>query len=136
MLIDAAAEPERLLELIGDGGLTTIVTTHQHWDHHRALAAVVEAAHRGPRSSPAPPTRTRSPSRPASRVDRRVGTGDTVAVGTCTLDVIPLAGHTPGSIALLLDDEPARRTRTCSPATRSSPAVSGNTDERRRTSPR
>ena len=43
VLIDAADEPERLLELIGDGGLTTVVTTHQHWDHHRALAAVVEA---------------------------------------------------------------------------------------------
>ena len=37
-------------------------------------------------------------------VDRRVGEGDTVAVGTCDLTVIPLAGHTPGSIALLLDD--------------------------------
>ena len=43
VLIDAAAEPETLLPLIGDAGLTTVVTTHQHWDHHRALAAVVEA---------------------------------------------------------------------------------------------
>ena len=33
----------RLLALIGDGGLTTVVTTHQHWDHHRALADVVAA---------------------------------------------------------------------------------------------
>ena len=46
VLIDAAAEPERLLELIGDRPLTSIVTTHQHWDHHRALAAV-KAAHPG-----------------------------------------------------------------------------------------
>jgi glyoxylase-like metal-dependent hydrolase (beta-lactamase superfamily II) len=37
------------------------------------------------------------------RVDRRVGDGDRVAVGTCELDVIAIAGHTPGSIALLLD---------------------------------
>ena len=43
VLIDAADEPERLLELIGDGGLTAVVTTHQHWDHHRALPAVVQA---------------------------------------------------------------------------------------------
>ena len=44
VLVDAAAEPERLLELIGDRSLTSVVTTHQHWDHHRALAAVVEQA--------------------------------------------------------------------------------------------
>ena len=43
VLIDAADDPELLLSLIGDGGLTTVVTTHQHWDHHRALAAVVAA---------------------------------------------------------------------------------------------
>ena len=43
MLIDAAAEPQTLLPLIGDAGLTHVVTTHQHWDHHRALADVVAA---------------------------------------------------------------------------------------------
>ena len=30
--------------------------------------------------------------------------GDTVPVGDCTLEVIALVGHTPGSIALLYDD--------------------------------
>ena len=66
VLVDAAAEPDVLLPLIGDAGLTTVVTTHQHWDHHRALADVV-AGHRRRRSSPATRTPTRSPSRPASR---------------------------------------------------------------------
>ena len=51
--------------LIGDAGLTTVVTTHQHWDHHRALADVVAAT--GARSSRLSPTPTRSPSRPGSR---------------------------------------------------------------------
>ena len=37
-------------------------------------------------------------------VERRVGAGDKIAVGTCDLTVIPVAGHTPGSICLLLDD--------------------------------
>ena len=37
-------------------------------------------------------------------VTRAVRHGDTVAVGDCRLEVIALAGHTPGSIALLYDD--------------------------------
>ena len=43
VLIDAADDAPRLLELVGDGGLSAVVTTHQHWDHHRGLAEVVEA---------------------------------------------------------------------------------------------
>src|SRR4051812_5408929 len=43
LLIDAAAEPEKLLELVGDADLRTVVTTHGHWDHHRALPEVLEA---------------------------------------------------------------------------------------------
>ena len=78
-----------------------------------------------PPSSPARPTRTRSPSRPAWRSPAGSEHGDRVAVGTCDLRVIALAGHTPGSIALLLDDEEqCGPGRTCSPATRSSPAAS------------
>jgi glyoxylase-like metal-dependent hydrolase (beta-lactamase superfamily II) len=33
-----------------------------------------------------------------------VADGDTVSVGTCSLEVIHLVGHTPGSIALLYRD--------------------------------
>src|SRR6478672_2868290 len=43
LLIDAAADPEALRALIGDADLRTVVTTHGHWDHHRALADVVTA---------------------------------------------------------------------------------------------
>src|SRR3954449_13554810 len=43
LLIDAAAEPEALRGLIDAGVLPTVVTTHGHWDHHRALPEVVEA---------------------------------------------------------------------------------------------
>src|SRR3954467_13683690 len=43
LLIDAAAEPEALLAMIGDADVRTVVTTHGHWDHHRALPQVVEA---------------------------------------------------------------------------------------------
>ena len=43
LLIDAAAEPGRLLEMIGDTPVQRIVTTHQHADHWQALAEVTAA---------------------------------------------------------------------------------------------
>lgn len=103
VLIDAAADAERLLELIGDHSLTSIVTTHQHWDHHRALAAVKEAHPEAIVVAGAPDADAIT-EQTGVTVDRRVDAGDKVAAGTCDLRVIPLAGHTPGSIALLLDD--------------------------------
>ena len=103
VLVDAAAEPERLLELVGDRPLTSIVTTHQHWDHHRGLAAV-KAAHPAATVVAGAPDADAITEQTGVEVERRVGEGDRVAVGTCDLQVIPIAGHTPGSIALLLDD--------------------------------
>src|SRR3954447_1966704 len=43
LLVDAAAEPETLLRFLGGADVRTVVTTHGHWDHHRALPEVVEA---------------------------------------------------------------------------------------------
>lgn len=102
VLIDAAAEPETLLPLIGDGGLTTVITTHQHWDHHRALADVIGATQA--RVVAGRPDAAAITEQTGVAVDRPVGQGDTVAVGECTLEVIAIAGHTPGSIALLYAD--------------------------------
>ncbi|MBA3489492.1 MAG: MBL fold metallo-hydrolase [Longispora sp.] len=95
LLIDAAAEPELLLELIGDRGLDTVVTTHRHRDHWQALAAVIEAtdataiAHSA--DAPAIPVPT-------------ITSGTTIRVGDVSLEVIHLTGHTPGSIALVHRD--------------------------------
>ena len=103
VLIDAAAEPERLLELIGDRPLTSNVTTHHHRDHHRPRAAVT-AAHPSPLLVAGDADADAIEEQTGVRVERRVGGGDKVAVGPCDLVVIPVAGHTPGSICLLLDD--------------------------------
>ncbi|RZS43305.1 glyoxylase-like metal-dependent hydrolase (beta-lactamase superfamily II) [Herbihabitans rhizosphaerae] len=102
LLIDAAADPQRLSELIGYGQdrptLRTIVTTHQHQDHWQALGATAGAngantvAHAADAEPlPVPP-------------DWFVEHGDTVPVGRCELEAIHLRGHTPGSIALLYRD--------------------------------
>jgi len=102
VLVDAAAEPERLLPLVGDAGLTTVITTHQHWDHHRALADVVAATGAvvvaGSDDAAAITEQTQVP------VDDAVEQGDTIEFGRIRLEVIHLVGHTPGSIALLYDD--------------------------------
>ena len=102
VLVDAAAEPEVLLDLVSDAGLTTVVTTHQHWDHHRALADVV-AATRADVVAGAPDADAIT-EQTGVEVNRRVGDGDVVPVGDCSLEVIGIAGHTPGSIALLHHD--------------------------------
>jgi glyoxylase-like metal-dependent hydrolase (beta-lactamase superfamily II) len=102
VLIDAAAEPERLRELIGASGVTKVITTHQHWDHHRALKEVTTATGAvvvaGEPDADAITEQTDVP------VDDRVTDGDTVEFGDIRLEVIHLVGHTPGSIALLYDD--------------------------------
>lgn len=102
LLIDAAADAPALLPLIGAAGLATVVTTHQHWDHHRALAEVVAATGAGTvAGGPDAAAITEATGVP---IAREVGQGDTIGVGSCTLEVIALRGHTPGSIALLYDD--------------------------------
>ncbi|MGH3712104.1 MAG: MBL fold metallo-hydrolase [Micromonosporaceae bacterium] len=97
LLIDAANEAARLIALVGDAGLSTVVTTHQHPDHWQALAEVVAAtgarsvAHRLDADALPVPTEP-------------VEDGARIPVGDCQLEAIHLVGHTPGSIALLYDD--------------------------------
>lgn len=102
VLIDAADEPDRLLPLIGDAGLTSVITTHQHWDHHRALRDVVLATKAEVIAGA--PDADAITEQTGVDVTRAVVQGDQISVGTCTLGVIAIAGHTPGSIALVYDD--------------------------------
>lgn len=98
LLIDAADDPARLTRLVAEGGdrLDLVVTTHQHWDHHRALRQVLERSGAGSAAGrddagglPVPP-------------DRLLDHGDLVEVGELQLEVVHLRGHTPGSVALVL----------------------------------
>ncbi|MEV5605923.1 MBL fold metallo-hydrolase [Streptomyces sp. NPDC052299] len=98
LLIDAADEAGTLLRLIGDDSILSVVTTHRHRDHWRALGEVVAAT--GARTY-------------AGRFDAEgievptevlVEDGDTIRVGEVALTARHLTGHTPGSITLLYDD--------------------------------
>lgn len=97
LLVDAANDADRLLELIGENGLSTVVTTHQHGDHWQALAMVVSAT--GAQSLAHSADAAAIPVVTATLAD-----GDRVAVGEAELEVIHLVGHTPGSVALLYRD--------------------------------
>jgi glyoxylase-like metal-dependent hydrolase (beta-lactamase superfamily II) len=99
LLIDAADDAPRLLRLVAEGGgegLSRVVTTHQHWDHHRALPAVVSET--GARTAAG---RLDADALPVP-VDEPLDHGDTISVGEVQLVVVHLRGHTPGSVALVL----------------------------------
>jgi glyoxylase-like metal-dependent hydrolase (beta-lactamase superfamily II) len=103
VLIDAAADDDRLLDLIGqDRPLRAVVTTHSHRDHWQALSRVKAVTgadtYAGTDDADAIPVPTNA----------RLGHGDSVPVGDCTLEVIALRGHTPGSVALLYRDPNGR----------------------------
>ena len=98
VLIDAANDDDRLLKIISDPPLDAIVTTHRHADHWQALPSVATA------------TRARlvcgQPDLEAIRSDSGVEgligvwDGDRIDLGSESLEIIGLVGHTPGSITL------------------------------------
>jgi glyoxylase-like metal-dependent hydrolase (beta-lactamase superfamily II) len=98
LLIDAANDAHTLLGTIGDDGIASVVTTHQHGDHWQALAEVVAATrartYAGREDADGIPVPTDVP----------VVDGDVIRVGNVELTARHLIGHTPGSIALVYDD--------------------------------
>lgn len=96
VLIDAANEPERVIQLLAElaPNLELIVTTHQHGDHWLALTDVATAT-----KAPTAAHPLDADALPVTP-DRLLEDGGEVMIGDLTLEVIHLAGHTPGSIAL------------------------------------
>lgn len=98
ILIDAANDASTLIEVVGESGLTAVVTTHRHGDHWQALGEVVAATG----------ARTLAGAEDAEAIgvpiDAVLSEGDEIPVGRSRLRVLHLVGHTPGSIALLYDD--------------------------------
>jgi glyoxylase-like metal-dependent hydrolase (beta-lactamase superfamily II) len=99
VLIDAAAEPDRIAHQLADVDLQVVVTTHRHADHWQALAEVATSTSAA----------TMAGADDADAIDvpiaRRLAHGDTVQVGPIELGVLHTPGHTPGSVCLLLRAE-------------------------------
>jgi len=98
VLIDAADDVSRINALVPAGldALDAVITTHRHWDHHRALVDVVQAG--SVTTYAGAPDAEHLP----APTDVALQHGDTVRVGNLELTVVALRGHTPGSIALAL----------------------------------
>ena len=98
VLVDAANDARRLSRAVSDQPVATIVTTHQHHDHWQALSAF--AGETGAELTAGRPD--------VEAIERGAGVsgvvgvwdGDHVDLGSESLEVIGLVGHTPGSIAL------------------------------------
>lgn len=112
ILIDAADDMVAIRGLLGDGAgdsrlpatLTTIATTHQHWDHVRALAELHAAS--GADTVAGVEDVAGIQAGTGVRIDRPVADGEklTDVNGHLQLTCIALRGHTPGSIAYVLQD--------------------------------
>lgn len=103
LLVDAAADAERLMRLVREGSaesrLDTIVTTHSHHDHIGALGALLRTT--GARAAAGVDDVAAIEEQVPVDIDVALRHGDVIRVGVHDLEVIGLRGHTPGSVALL-----------------------------------
>lgn len=96
LIVDAAAEADRITSAVADVEPIAIVTTHGHHDHVGAAAEVAAALDLPILLHEADTTiaglRTTEPLR-----------AGTMQVGETTVEVVETPGHTPGSISVLLE---------------------------------
>src|SRR5687768_7800275 len=106
LLIDAADDLPAIQALLADAAADTaatprlelIATTHQHWDHVRALPELVKAT--GARTAAGADD---APELPVP-VDVLLDHGDVGNFDGFDMRAVHLRGHTPGSVALVYED--------------------------------
>jgi glyoxylase-like metal-dependent hydrolase (beta-lactamase superfamily II) len=98
VLIDAANEHERLLELARGLGVRRVIETHGHWDHIQAVPELRDAGYSvgvgGDDAGMLP------------SYDEIIGDDEVIEVGDLRLRTIHTPGHTPGSICFLVEGKP------------------------------
>jgi glyoxylase-like metal-dependent hydrolase (beta-lactamase superfamily II) len=98
VLIDAANEHERLLELCQRLGVRKVLETHGHWDHIQAVPAVREAGFDVGVTAP--------DAEMLDAYDSVLEDESVIEVGRLRLHTIATPGHTPGSMCFLVEGSP------------------------------
>lgn len=98
ILIDAANEHEKLLELCRNLGVTKVIETHGHWDHVGAVTAVRDAGYEV--------GVTEADASMLPSYDYLLEDSSVIDVGRLRLHTIATPGHTPGSMSFRLEGSP------------------------------
>ena len=100
VLIDAANEHEKLLELCTQLGVRRVLETHGHWDHIQAIPAMREAGYE------VAVTAADAPRLKDVGYDVFIDDAEVIEVGNLRLLAIHNPGHTEGSISFAVVDTP------------------------------
>jgi glyoxylase-like metal-dependent hydrolase (beta-lactamase superfamily II) len=98
VLIDAANEHDRLLELCSTLGVRRVIETHGHWDHIQAVPAVRDAGYEV--------AITRADAAMLPSYDSILEDESVIEFGRLRLHTIATPGHTPGSMCFALAGAP------------------------------
>jgi glyoxylase-like metal-dependent hydrolase (beta-lactamase superfamily II) len=94
-IVDAPAEPQKVLDAVRGTQVKYLLITHTHADHLAGFREIVEGT--GARVGVHPAEAHRLPQRP----DFSLNDNDTLLVGAVPLRVLHTPGHTPGSCCLI-----------------------------------
>jgi glyoxylase-like metal-dependent hydrolase (beta-lactamase superfamily II) len=100
VLIDAANEHEKLLELAQRLNVKRVLETHGHWDHIQAVPAMREAGYE------VAVTSADAPQLKEVGYDVFLDDAEVIEVGNLRLNAIQTPGHTPGSICFQVEGAP------------------------------
>lgn len=100
VLIDAANEHERLLELASGLGVRRVLETHGHFDHIGAVTEMREAGYE------VAVTAADAPMLREVGYDVFIDNAEVIEFGRLRLDAIHNPGHTPGSVSFKLAGAP------------------------------
>jgi glyoxylase-like metal-dependent hydrolase (beta-lactamase superfamily II) len=98
VLLDAANEHEKLLDLCSRLGVRRVLETHGHWDHIQAVPAVRDAGYEV--------GVTAADSDMLPSYDFVLQDESVIEVGRLRLHTIATPGHTPGSMCFRLEGSP------------------------------
>ena len=100
VMLDAANEHEKLLELCRRLNVRTVLETHGHWDHIQAVPAVRDAGYE------VGVTAEDAGMLAEAGYDFLLEDDSVVGVGDLRLHTIHTPGHTPGSMCFLVEGSP------------------------------